>query len=58
MNKNADLIHKLSEVDLDLVERVVHHLKDDDLEEKVAYAAYDMSKYFFARGPETEEMLI
>ena len=44
MNKNTDLIQKLSEVDLNLVEKVLQHLNYDDLEERVAYAAYDMSK--------------
>ena len=42
MNKNTDLIQKLSEVDLNLVEKVLQHLNYDDLEERVAYAAYDM----------------
>ena len=30
--KMNDLIEKLSKVDLDLVEKVIHHLNDDDLE--------------------------
>ena len=47
MNKNTDLIQKLSEVDLNLVEKVLQHLNYDDLEKRVAYAAYDMSKSFF-----------
>ena len=55
MNKNTDLIQKLSEVDLSLVERVLQHLNYDDLEKRVAYTCQDN---FFSRGPETEEMLI
>lgn len=63
MNKNTDLIQKLSEVDLSLVERVLQHLNYDDLEKRVAYTAYHMPHMicqdnFFSRGPETEEMLI
>ena len=44
MKKNSDLIQKLSEVDLSLVEKVLQYLKDDDLEERVSYAACDLSK--------------
>ena len=29
-----DLIEELSKVDLNLVEKVIHHLSDDDLEER------------------------
>ena len=47
MNENTDLMKKISEVDLNLVERVLYHLNYEDLEKRVLYAAYDMLRYFF-----------
>jgi len=44
MNENNDLMKKISEVDLNLVERVLYHLNYEDLEKRVLYMAYDMPK--------------
>ena len=38
-----DLIEELSKVDLDLVEKVINHLDDDDLEERDSYKLYDIT---------------
>ena len=35
---------KISDIDLNLVKRVLDHLNYEDLEKRVSYAAYDMPK--------------
>jgi len=44
MIENTDLMKKISEIDLNLVKRVLDHLNYEDLEKRVSYAAYDMPK--------------
>ena len=48
MNENTDIMKKISEIDLNLVERVLYHLNYEDLEKRVLYATYDMLRYFFS----------
>ena len=40
MRTQFDLIEKLSEVDMNLVKRVLNHLNDDDLEKRVSSSRY------------------